>query len=315
MTTKRSEPYGRQMKGLDLLFGKSEPATAAASSAAPVTVAIANICLPNEQPRRYFDPQKMEQLTLSVIEHGILEPLLVRSRPDGQYELVAGERRFRAAQNAQLTEVPVVIRELADKEALQIALIENLQREDLNPVEEAEGILQLLELELGKPRDEIVALLHRMRNEAQGRASRDSEHNVMFNKTIEKMFSQVGIHWASFVTNRLSLLNLPTDILEALRQGQIAYTKAQAIARVKDTGERQEILQEAISQDLSLTQIKEHIAALKAETITTKEPPLKSQVDDVFRIIKRSKVWDDPKKKRKLEQLLADLKALATDEV
>lgn len=313
MTTKRSEPYGRQIKGLDLLFGKSEQSTSMAPSSAPVTVAIANICLPSQQPRRYFDPQKMEQLTLSVIEHGILEPLLVRSLPNGQYELVAGERRFRAAQNAHLTEVPVVIRELADKEALQIALIENLQREDLNPVEEAEGILQLLELELGKPRDEVVTLLHRMRNEAQGRPSRESEHNVMFNDTIEKVFSQVGIPWASFVTNRLSLLNLPTEILEALRQGQIAYTKAQAIARVKDESDRQELLQEVIAQDLSLTQIKERIAAFKAET-TAEEPPLKSQVDDVFRSIKRSKVWDNPKKKKQLEKLLADLKALAADE-
>ncbi|MBM0745735.1 ParB/RepB/Spo0J family partition protein (plasmid) [Phormidium sp. CLA17] len=315
MTTKRSEPYGRQIKGIDLLFGKHDQSTETGSSVSPVTVPIDKISLPNKQPRRYFDPQKMEQLTLSVIEHGILEPLLVRSLPNGLYELVAGERRFRASQSAQLAEVPVVIRELADKEALQIALIENLQREDLNPVEEAEGILQLLEVELGKPREEVVSLLHRMRNEAQGRPAPAPEHNVMFSEIIKKVFTQVGVNWTSFVTNRLSLLNLPLEILEALRRGQIAYTKAQSIARVKDEGQRQELLKDAITQDLSLIQIKERIASLKVKTAVAEEVPLKSQIDDVFRIVKRSKIWDDPKKQKKLEQLLVDLRSLVSEVV
>ncbi len=313
MTTKRSEPYGRQIKGLDLLFGNPEQAAATGATALPISIPLAKLALPSQQPRRYFDPQKMEQLTLSVVEHGILEPLLVRPLPSGLYELVAGERRFRAAQSAKLAEVPVVIRELADTEALQIALIENLQREDLNPVEEAEGILQLLELEMGKPRESVVSLLYRMRNEAQGRPARDAEHNVMFNETIEKVFAQVGINWESFVTNRLSLLNLPAEVLEALRHGHIAYTKAQAIARVKDEGQRQEILKEAITQDLSLTQIRERIASLKIEPVIAEALPLKHQVDDVFRLVKKMKVWDDPKKQRKLERLLADLRALTSD--
>ena len=113
---------------------------------------LTSICLPAQQPRRYFDPEKLEQLTLSVKEHGILEPILVRpveGKPD-QYELVAGERRYRAAQQLKLTEIPVVIRHLTDTEALQLALVENLQREDLNPVEETEGILQLLSIQLNQ---------------------------------------------------------------------------------------------------------------------------------------------------------------------
>ncbi|MDV7393256.1 ParB/RepB/Spo0J family partition protein, partial [Arthrospira platensis SPKY1] len=111
----------------------------------PVTaLPIKAIKLPAQQPRRYFDPDKLAQLTESVKHNGILENLLVRPLDDNQYELVVGERRYRAAQEAGLTEVPVTIKELTDNEALQISLIENLHREDLNPVEETEGILWLL---------------------------------------------------------------------------------------------------------------------------------------------------------------------------
>ena len=111
-------------------------------------VAIERIHLPLNQPRHYFDPEKLQQLTSSVKEHGIIEPLLVRPLQDGEYELVAGERRYRAAQEIGLERVPIVVRELTDSKALQLALEENLQREDLNPVEETEGILNLLGLRL-----------------------------------------------------------------------------------------------------------------------------------------------------------------------
>lgn len=121
--------------------------------------------LPESQPRRYFDPRAMDELVGSIQRHGILQPLLVR--PLGgdhteQYEIVAGERRYRAAGEAGLSEVPVVIRKMGDEEAVQYALLENLQREDLNPVEETEGILRLLALGLKKDVEEVVSLLYRM---------------------------------------------------------------------------------------------------------------------------------------------------------
>ena len=130
------------------------------------SISIDSIVLPASQPRRYFDPQKLQQLTESVRQHGILEPLLVRPAPEaGKYELVAGERRYRAAREVGLTSVPVTIRELTDEAALQLALVENLQREDLNPVEEAEGILQLLGIRLKMSASEVPSLLYRMRNQ------------------------------------------------------------------------------------------------------------------------------------------------------
>ena len=280
------------------------------------SIAIDAIILPDSQPRRYFDPQKLQQLTESIRKHGILEPLLVRPMGKaGLFELVAGERRFRAAKEVGLTAVPVTIRELSDEDSLQLALVENLQREDLNPVEETEGILQLLGLRLKIPPIDVPPLLYRMRNEAIG----NTNQNVLINseaQAVETVFAEIGtISWESFATARLPLLRLPPEILEALRSGKIAYTKAQAIARIKDDQRRHQLLTEALLQDLSLAQIKAEIAGLKAAKGNTEavDSSLKGQIDDVLRLAKRSQVWTDPKKQRRLEKLLAELKTLVNE--
>lgn len=311
MTSKRERVFGGKITAPVTLFGDAE------SPSAPNTIAIARIRLPDQQPRRYFDPQKMEQLVLSVKEHGILEPLLVRTLDESDfYELVAGERRYRAAKEAGLTDVPAVIRDLTDGQAVQLALIENLQREDLNPIEETEGVLQLLALKLEMSVDEIPKLLYRMQHEAKGKVA----HNVMGsseNEAVQAVFASLGtMTWESFVNNRLPLLNLPEDVLEALQQGKIAYTKAQAIARVKNEEQRRDLLKEAIAQDLSLAQIKERVDGFKFNAAAAAEqPPLKTQIDDALKLAKRSKIWDDPKKQKKLEKVLADLRSLISDTV
>ncbi|MBR5976636.1 MAG: ParB/RepB/Spo0J family partition protein, partial [Clostridia bacterium] len=98
-----------------------------------------------EQPRKTFDEKALQELANSIERNGILQPILVRPMADGSYQLVAGERRWRAARMAGLSEIPVVIKELSDEQAMEISLIENLQREDLNPIEEAEGLQLLIE--------------------------------------------------------------------------------------------------------------------------------------------------------------------------
>ncbi|HEY9897209.1 MAG TPA: ParB/RepB/Spo0J family partition protein [Candidatus Sericytochromatia bacterium] len=282
----------------------------------PLSLSLDKIKLPKQQPRRYFDPEKLAGLVESIKQHGILEPLLVRPLEGSAYELVAGERRYRAATEIGLTEVPIVVRKMSDSEALQIALIENLQREDLNPVEETEGILQLLAIKLQKAESEVISLLHRMLDEAKGKVP----HNVMGNSeanTIQQVFGGIALmEWQSFVSNRLPLLKLPSDILLALRKGLIAYTKAQAIARIKDEAQRTEILDEAITRDFSLARIKERIAEIHVAQLTTDQQlsSLKHQFEDAYRRIKKSKVWDAPQKKRKLEKLLEDLNAILADE-
>ncbi len=300
---KSDRPYNAKAN-LSVLFGDDEPATSS-----PQTVKIEAIVLPASQPRRYFDPQKLEQLTQSVKAHGILENLLVRplKNKEGSYELVAGERRYRAAKAAELKEVPVTIRELSDEEALSIALVENLQREDLNPVEETEGIVTLLGIQLQESPEAIISLLHRMDNEQKKKVT----NNVIGNsekQKIESIFEGLGQNWQSFVNNRLPLLKLPDELLEALRQGNIAYTKAKAISGVKDAAARKQLLENAISNSLSLSQIRELIKELKP---VQQQSELKTRFDATYKQVKQSKeFWQDPKKKKKLESLLSQLEKL-----
>ena len=216
----------------------------------------------------------MAQLTASVKEHGILENLLVRPHPTrkGFYQLVAGERRYRAAKEAKLTEVPVMVKDLTDEEALAISLVENLQRDDLNPVEETEGILLLLSTRLKLSVAEISSTLYRMHNLLTKKVTNNvigkTENNdeVEIQKAIEGIFAELGLmSWESFVSNRLPLLKLPEDLLESLRKGKIAYTKAKAIAKIYDADEREKLLNEAIESSLSLTQINERVAAITSQ--------------------------------------------------
>lgn len=274
------------------------------------TVQLDKIVLPATQPRRYFDPQAMQSLVESVKQNGILQPLLVRPVGD-KYELVAGERRYRAAQTAAFTSVPVNVREMSDEQAVQYALTENLQREDLNPVEETEGTLQLLALRLGCETAQVSSVLYRMDNEAKGKITRNVSGNYEA-EIVEKVFAELGkISWQSFVRTRLPLLKLPEEILSALRAGQIEYTKGKEIAKLTSKEERIELLEAAISLALPLSEIQRQV---KAKQPSVTPPPLQSRLEATYKQAKKSKVWDNPQKQKKLESLLKQLEALMADE-
>jgi ParB family transcriptional regulator, chromosome partitioning protein len=278
------------------------------SESPTATVNIDKIRLPAQQPRRYFDPEKLSQLVQSVKEHGILQPLLVRA-VGGEYELVAGERRLRAAKAAGLTEVPIITKELSDLQILQIALLENLQREDLNPVEETEGILELLCMELDVNSGEVISILNQVAN-AKRRNLELTENVSRQLEIIESVLSGVGRFSAeSFRTSRLPLLNLPDDVLEILRQGKIEYTKARAIAKVKDEGERRELLDKVLNENLSLSEIKQLVKELTPGKTTPKET-LNAKYSELGKRLKNAQVWEDVKKTKKLEKLLSDLEQL-----
>ena len=303
MSSKNPKPEVKRLKGLDSLFGEEPTPTQSLPTQA--------ITLPEGQPRRYFDTKAIAELTESIKQHGILQPLLVRTLPDDKYELVAGERRYRAAIAAGLDEVPVVIRSLSDEDALALALIENLQRENLNPVEETEGILQLLALRLGTSKDEVGSLLYRMLND-----SVRLTNNVISQpeaELVKEVFANLGLmSWESFISNRLPLLKLPNDILEALRSGRIAYTKAKAISKIKDETERLTLLEEAIAQSLSLSQIRERLKQVRS--VPEGEKTLKSRMDMTYRRLLQAKFWDDSSKQKKLEKLLAQMEALLAED-
>lgn len=276
---------------------------------AATRIPLDNIVMPATQPRRYFTPKAMQSLVESVKRDGILMPLLVRPVGD-KYELVAGERRYKAAKDAGLTEVPVSIKQMSDSQAIQYALTENLQREDLNPVEETEGILDLLALRLETDREEVIALLNKIAKVKRGLADNDVRPEDLL--LIEEIFKTIGrITPEAFRTHRLPLLKLHIDILEALRSGQIEYTKAREIDKVSSDSERMELLEAAIEHSLSLSQIREQVKALQPPT---ESGDLQKLLDKTYKKVKKSKVWSNPDKQEKLKSLLAELQGLLSTE-
>jgi ParB family transcriptional regulator, chromosome partitioning protein len=197
-------------RGLDALIPKAAPPEKPSSS-----LPIKDLTPNPKQPRIFFDDAALEELTSSIREKGVLQPLLVRAKAKG-YEIVAGERRWRAAQRAGLEEVPVVIRDLSDQETLEIALIENLQREDLNPLEEARAFNTLLEI--GSTQDEVA--------KAVGKAR-------------------------STVTNSLRLLQLSRDAQKALEDGIITAGHARAILG-QPAADRDWALEQILTRDLTV---------------------------------------------------------------
>ncbi|MEP1079282.1 ParB/RepB/Spo0J family partition protein [Leptolyngbya sp. PL-A3] len=307
MASKR--PQVPQMRGVTDLFSMDVGEESSSN-----TVSIHKIVLPKSQPRRYFDPEKLAQLTQSVKEHGILEPLLVRPLEDG-YELIAGERRYRAAKEVGLAEVPVVVREFNDRQALQVALIENLQRDDLNPVDETEGLLQLMAIELDISTDEVVSILNQAAN-AKKRGQELTDNVIRQLEAVESLLSTVGRFTAeSFRVNRLPLLNLPQDVLDVLRQGKIEFTKARVIARIKDEDQREALLQEAIAESLPLSEIKDKIKALQSqeEPEPTPEKLIAQRWSEIGKRLQKGNLLDDRKKRDRLTKLLDELDKLTTN--
>ena len=172
-----------------------------------------------EQPRKDFDKEKLEALAESIKEHGIVQPLVV-TKCDGYYKIVAGERRWRAARIAGLKEVPVVIREYSDNEIEEIALVENLQREDLNPIEEAFGYKQLMD---------------------------------KFGITQEQVSQKIGKS-RPYIANALRLIKLPDAVQTLLKEGKLSVGHAKVLLGVEDAKKMVEIAKEVVAKDLNVRQ-------------------------------------------------------------
>ena len=185
-------------RGLDALFADNSIEEIASTSA--VKLKIMDIEPNRDQPRKIFDEDALAELADSIAKHGVIQPLLVRPMPDGSYQLVAGERRWRASRMAGLTAVPVVIKELSDDEAMAFALIENLQREDLNAIEEAQGIKALMDT-LSLTQDEAAERVGKSR---------------------------------PAVANALRLLKLPDSVIALVSDGKLSPGHARALLGFKD---------------------------------------------------------------------------------
>jgi ParB family chromosome partitioning protein len=191
--------------------------------------------------------------------------------------------------------------------------LENLQREDLSPIEETEGVLRLLQSRLKLSKKEVVSLLYRMRNEVMGISRRNVSPNEE-SQILEAIFSSLGITPKSFVETRLPLLKLPAELLDALRSGQIAYTKAKAIASLKDEEFRSCLLDQAISQNLSLSQIKEQIQSKQSLNRHEDLNSPQKTIAHTYRRLRESKLWQNPQKWKKAQTLLQKLEALLEED-
>ena len=204
-------------KGLDAIFIDNEPEESNSS----ITLKISEIEPNKSQPRKEFDENAFAELADSIAQHGVLQPLLVRPIADGGYQIVAGERRWRASRMAGLTEVPVVIRELTDSETMELALIENLQREDLSPVEEAMGYKQLME-DYGFSQEQV-------------------------SKTVGKSRPSVA--------NALRLLNLPEEILYLVNTGKISSGHGRTLLAFKNPDDMLKSAKLCVDEEISVREL------------------------------------------------------------
>ncbi len=224
-------------RGLDALFNEN-----ATEQNATVTVKLSDIEPNRDQPRRDFDEAALNELADSIARYGLLQPIVVRPEPNGTYKIIAGERRWRACRLAELSEVPVVIKEIDDKTFMELALIENLQREDLNAVEEALGYDALMK-QYGMTQEEV--------SEAVGKSR-------------------------SAVANALRLTKLNEAETEALRRGTITAGHARALLACDDETLRQKLLI-AAADGASVRELERIVAAAKRKTAPAKPQPQKPQ--------------------------------------
>jgi len=220
------EPGKRNLgRGLSALLGGAPPEARDDDARSPRSVPIEAVHPGRFQPRRQFPEEALEALAQSIRENGILQPLVVRRHPDrpGAWEIVAGERRWRAAQRVKLHEVPVVVRELGDRAALEVALVENVQRQDLGPLEEAEGYRRLIE-EFGHSQDALARQIGKSR---------------------------------SHVANTLRLLKLPPAVREMLEAGAISAGHGRALIGAVNA---EALARRAVAEDLSVRAVEQLVA-------------------------------------------------------
>lgn len=195
-------------RGLDSLFSENSETGSGA-----IELRIMEVEPNKNQPRKDFSDQALEELSNSIKEHGLLQPILVRPLTNGRYQIIAGERRWRASRKAGLTTIKAVVRDFPDEDVLEIALIENLQREDLNPIEEAEGYSNLIK-ELGLTQEQVAKKVNKSR---------------------------------SYVANSLRVLSLDRNTQRYLKEGKITLGHAKALLSIEDVRLRDEALKAALA--------------------------------------------------------------------
>ncbi len=231
-------------RGLDSLFEQNT----VDEQEKVVSLRLTEIVPNREQPRKQFDEEGISELAASITQHGLLQPLTVRPLADGTYQLVAGERRWRASRLAGLDEVPVIVREMNDREAAEIALIENLQREDLNPMEEAVGLSTLMET-YGLTQEETAKAVSKSR---------------------------------PAVTNALRLLHLPGAVRDLVGSGQLSAGHARAILSFADEEQQVAAAKAAVENGWSVREVERQAKKVRTAREVSRETSAKGFARDSF---------------------------------
>lgn len=231
----------RLKSALSRIFGGSDKTVAKEPAEKVVNLPIDQIHPNRFQPRAIFDDAKIEELARTIHTHGIIQPIVVRTKDDGQYEIIAGERRYRAMKSLLWIEVPAIIREMSDKETASVALIENLQREELTAIEEAQAFQQLLEL-----------------------------HEL----TQEALAQRLG-KGQSTVANKLRLLKLPEQIKDAILNRMISERHARALVPLKNEELQLQLLDEIKEHDYNVRQLEQRILEILEPVEKKKKPRVK----------------------------------------
>ena len=241
---------GRGLSALMADVALHEPQRAEPARTAELQVPVESVAPNPDQPRRHFKEEDLADLAASIAEKGILQPLIVRRNPSGtpMYQIVAGERRWRAAQRAQVHTVPIIVRDYSDTELLEIAIIENVQRADLNPVEEAMGYRQLMD---------------------------------KFGHTQERLAEALGKS-RSYIANLLRLLQLPDEVLGLLHDGALSAGHARALITTENPAE---LARQVVAKGLSVRET-EKLAKAPAET-AARPPRAKSEKDADTRVLEQ----------------------------
>lgn len=245
---KKNSGLGR---GLDAIFLENSLEKTTAGGENVITILKLSMIDPkSDQPRKYFDKEALEELASSIKENGLLQPILVREYGEGRYQIIAGERRFRASKLAELDEIPAIILDRDDRKVAELSLIENIQREDLNPIEEALAFKALAE-EYGLTQEELAEKVNKSR---------------------------------SAIANSTRLLDLPTEVLEMVANGDISAGHGRTLLGVKMRENMLLLANKVVEYDLSVRQLEEEVKKInKIKLVTEEEEEEELPVVDYFR--------------------------------
>ncbi len=245
MPKKKNSGLGR---GLDAIFFENTIEDSSADKENIISLLPISLVDPrSDQPRKTFDRATLEELAESIVRHGLLQPILVREYADGRYQIIAGERRFRASKIAGLAEIPAIVLEKDDKKAAEIALIENIQREDLNPIEEAMAYRALAE-EYGLTQEELSEKVGKSR---------------------------------SAIANATRLLELPDEVLMLVASGKLSAGHGRTLLALKSRDDMLTLAKRVIAEDLSVRRLEDEVKRANRPQKKTEEEPL--PVVDYFR--------------------------------